>query len=64
MEKGFTDLALILGCDTLPSVLLTVPSRVSSTRMPSQERLMVTVIVNTRLLQGPYFRSGGWGKFH
>lgn len=23
-----------------------------------------SVIVGTRLLQGPYFRGGGWGKFH
>lgn len=42
--EGFhTDLALILGCDTLSSVFLTFPSRVSSTRMSSQERLRITL---------------------
>lgn len=42
-RERFTDLALILGCDTLSSELLLVPYRVSSTRMSLREQLVITL---------------------
>ena len=42
-EEDFTHLALILGYDILSTVVLSVPSRVSSIRMPLQAWLMITL---------------------